>query len=112
KTSVPKALGGPSAGLAMALAAAGVDPAGCVVVTGALNFDGSVRTVGGLPQKVSATANGHCRFVYPRSESDQERAAADKLGVALDAQAVASFAEALAALGGAARGEKAAGGLH
>ena len=100
------AVGGPSAGLAFALAVLeklgrDVDGGAEVAVTGALDLDGNVLPVGGLKQKtIGARRSGVDVFVVPAGENAREaRANAGPLRIV----PVRSFREALRVLATEAR---------
>ncbi len=97
-------IGGPSAGLAFSLALIDQLTPGeltggrRVAVTGEIELDGSVRAIGGLPQKASAVAQtGVEIFLVPASQPDLE-AARRAGGPNLEIVPVATLEEALQAL--------------
>ena len=95
-------IGGPSAGLAFALdivdeLGPDLDAGRTIVVTGALELDGSVGRVGGVKQKaVSARKLGADLFIVPAGNEEAARETAGSVEVI----AVESFDEALEAITG------------
>ncbi len=93
-------IGGPSAGLAFALGVVDelgtdVDGGRRIAVTGALDFEGTVRPVGGLAQKtLGAREVGADVFVVPAENAAEARRYAEGLRIV----PVSSFREALSAL--------------
>jgi Lon-like protease len=93
-------VGGPSAGLAFALdiydeLGEDVDEGRKVVVTGALNLDGTVSAIGGIKQKTYAASESDADlFLVPDRNADDARGYAEGIEVV----AVGSFREALSVL--------------
>jgi len=99
-------VGGPSAGLLIALTVLDIVDAdldlarGRVVAgTGVIEPDGDVRQIGGVPHKVGAALReGAEVFLVPRAQADQARGAVPE-GSDLEIVGVETFDEAVAALG-------------
>jgi PDZ domain-containing protein len=93
-------IGGPSAGLAFALdivdeLGKDVDDDKRIVVTGALDLDGRVATIGGIKQKTIAARDAHADlFLVPDDNAADARRYAD----GLDVVPVSTFREALSVL--------------
>ena len=93
-------IGGPSAGLAFALdivdeLGTDVDDDKRIVVTGALDLDGSVAAIGGIKQKTIAARDADADlFLVPDDNAADARRYADGLGVV----PVSTFREALSGL--------------
>jgi PDZ domain-containing protein len=98
-------IGGPSAGLAMtlsvldALSPADLTGGLSVAVTGEIEPDGTVGSIGGIGQKaVSARANGADLMLVPESESPDQLAEAHKRAGDMPVVLVSDVDDALAAL--------------
>jgi Lon-like protease len=93
-------IGGPSAGLAFALdivdeSGQDLDDDRKIVVTGALDLDGTVEPIGGIKQKTIAARDAHADlFLVPDGNVEEARRYAD----GLDVVPVSTFREALSEL--------------
>ncbi len=94
-------IGGPSAGLAFSLdivdelGPKDLDDDKKIVVTGALDLDGTVQPIGGIKQKTIAARDAHANlFLVPDDNAAEARRYAD----GLDVIPVSTFREALSAL--------------